>query len=428
MSKSSVYKSSRREALKSISAMGLCIGSTALMACNGNRDASPAIKDLEATAMGEEAGLNNEIPFSDTDDSALIEPTDPPIKEYGPLQDPDQNGIALPKGFQSRIVAITGEKPIESSDYVWHGAPDGGAVFSTDTGWVYLSNAELNSKRGGVGALEFNNAGVLVSAYPVLTGTSRNCAGGAMPWGTWLSCEEVAFGGVWECQPLGGPATFLPALGLFKHEAVCADPVRGHLYLTEDEPDGCLYRFTPAGRFDDLSRGTLQVLRLIDGTNGKIEWLNLDDPSASNTPTRFQSQRSARFDGGEGICLQNDKIFFATKGDGRVWELDIATQTLRIFYDDDNYEYEILNGLDGITPALNPNDILVAEDGGDMQIVSLSTDGRVTPVLQVPGQLNSEITGVAFDPSGTRLYFSSQRGFDVNGITYEISGPFAFRT
>lgn len=428
MSRLSVYKSSRREALKSISAMGLCIGSTALTACSGSRDEALVIDNLEAPTTGVDDGLSSEIPFADTDEFAPVEPTEPPIKEYGPLQDPDQNGIALPMGFQSRIVAITGEKPVEGSDYVWHGAPDGGAVFSTDTGWVYLSNAELNSKRGGVGALEFNSAGDLISAYPVLTGTSRNCAGGAMPWGTWLSCEEVAFGGVWECQPLGGPARFLPALGLFKHEAVCADPVRGHLYLTEDEPDGCLYRFTPAGRFDDLSRGTLQVLQIVEGASGKIEWLNLDDPSARDTPTRFQSQRSARFDGGEGICLQDDKIFFATKGDGRVWELDIDTQALRIFYDDDNYEYATLNGLDGITPGLNPKDILVAEDGGDMQVVSLSSDGRVTPVLQVPGQLNSEITGVAFDPSGTRLYFSSQRGFDGNGITYEISGPFAYRS
>ena len=37
----------------------------------------------------------------------------------------------------------------------------------------------------------------------------------------------------------------------------------------------------------------------------------------------------------------------------------------------------------------------------------------------------SEITGPAFDPSGTRLYFSSQRGKNgFNGITYEVTGPF----
>lgn len=403
MLKKSVFKSSRREALRSLGGLGLCIGSTALTACNND---------------GGNAGMS----------ANTVEPKEPPITPYGPLQEPDINGIRLPVGFTSRIVATTGQRPIETSDYVWHGAPDGGAVFETSDGWVYLSNAELHSQRGGVGALRFDKEANLVSAYPVLTGSSRNCAGGAMPWGTWLSCEEVSFGGVWECHPEGQPATLLPALGKFKHEAVCADPVRGHLYLTEDEPDGCLYRFTPSGSFSDLSEGTLEFLRVLEGDIGAIEWVNVEDPSAGVTETRYQSQFSTAFNGGEGICLQNDKVFFATKGDGRVWELDIITQSLRIFYDDDNYEYEILNGLDGVTAKPATNDILVAEDGGDMQVVSLSNDGRVTPVLQIPGQLNSEITGVAFDPSGTRLYFSSQRGFDVDGITYEVTGPFPYRT
>jgi hypothetical protein len=38
------------------------------------------------------------------------------------------------------------------------------------------------------------------------------------------------------------------------------------------------------------------------------------------------------------------------------------------------------------------------------------------------------VTGPAFDPSGSRLYFSSQRGasgnFATGGVTYEVSGPF----
>jgi secreted PhoX family phosphatase len=46
------------------------------------------------------------------------------------------------------------------------------------------------------------------------------------------------------------------------------------------------------------------------------------------------------------------------------------------------------------------------------------------PLLQITGQNSSELTGLAFDPSGTRLYVSSQRGTGSGGITYEISGPF----
>jgi secreted PhoX family phosphatase len=43
--------------------------------------------------------------------------------------------------------------------------------------------------------------------------------------------------------------------------------------------------------------------------------------------------------------------------------------------------------------------------------------------VRVVGQNGSELAGPAFDPSGSRLYFSSQRG-GRGGITYELSGPF----
>jgi hypothetical protein len=49
-------------------------------------------------------------------------------------------------------------------------------------------------------------------------------------------------------------------------------------------------------------------------------------------------------------------------------------------------------------------------------------------VLQVMGHDESEITGPVFDPTGTRLYFSSQRGESgqsEDGVTFEISGPFS---
>jgi len=68
----------------------------------------------------------------------------------------------------------------------------------------------------------------------------------------------------------------------------------------------------------------------------------------------------------------------------------------------------------------------VCEDGGDMQLVIVRPNGQVWPFLQVTGQNSSELTGPAFDPSGTRLYFSSQRGptGTGRGITYEVRGPF----
>jgi hypothetical protein len=42
------------------------------------------------------------------------------------------------------------------------------------------------------------------------------------------------------------------------------------------------------------------------------------------------------------------------------------------------------------------------------------------------GELISEVTGPTFDPSGTRLYFSSQRAYGL-GQVYEVTGPFRTR-
>ena len=56
------------------------------------------------------------------------------IAAFGGLNEPDQNGVMLPQGFRSRIVARSGESPVSSSNYVWHPAPDGGACYGTDDG------------------------------------------------------------------------------------------------------------------------------------------------------------------------------------------------------------------------------------------------------------------------------------------------------
>jgi len=55
--------------------------------------------------------------------------------------------------------------------------------------------------------------------------------------------------------------------------------------------------------------------------------------------------------------------------------------------------------------------------------VAILKDGTVKPLVQVIGHDRSEITGPAFDPSGTRLYFSSQRA-PGGGATFEVTGPF----
>lgn len=422
---------------------------------------------------------------------------------YGELL-PDPDGIlALPAGFSYRIITRTGVTTLESGETT-PSNHDGTAAFEGPRGTTLLvNNHELKGPRskwrhpvplaeglvydpaasGGCTVVEVSRHGDHVTEWVGIAGTSTNCAGGATPWGTWLTCEENTdragqngmtkdHGYVFEVDPHDRGANLDPkpikALGRYDHEAVVVDTRRGHFYLTEDAagPNGLLYRWTPPrgfehgrGRLRGLAddAGVLQAAQCFDsggnfvddlsratrtGTVYGVDWIDVPDRDARTVPVRkqFGAGEVTRARKLEGMWWADGGAYIVSsyareespgaQHDGQVWFYDPRRRTLTLKVllgvNADPGQDGALDGPDNIT--VSPyGGLIIAEDGEGVQhLFGATDDGRTYPIAR--NELNlgteeepeySEFAGVVFSPDGRTLYASIQ----TPGIMVAITGP-----
>ncbi len=418
------------------------------------------------------------------------------IEPFGPLLKDPKGVLDLPEGFTYKLLAKRGDSM--SDGFKVPGMADGMAAFPGPDGKVVLvCNHELGLEMTGMGPFPNNTSlpdgfdaafsfdpgndrrepslggttnlvfdpatGEKTAHFLSLTGTDRNCAGGPMPWGSWITCEEPAdlvnergsrHGWCFEVKATAEPGLQQPiplkALGRFRHEAVALDPRTGILYLTEDRGDGLLYRFLPDKK-DDFSKGKLQALMIegrpaadlrnydpqskwpAAGSPLKATWLDLSETDAPKDDLRIRGYAAgaARFARGEGIHLVGGSFFICcTDGGpsrrGQIFRLDPSgdaakPDTLELFLQPE--ESDLLTNGDNLCPA--PwGGIVVCEDLIDPSFSPAAHVRCVTPegkifTLARNSNAQGEFAGGCFSPDGKWFFINLQS----RGLTLAVTGP-----
>jgi uncharacterized protein len=410
---------------------------------------------------------------------------------YGELV-PDPGGVLdLPRGFEYRMISEEGT-PLWSGGIV-PGDHDGMAAFpgpSSNT-TILVRNHEQRvgdpnplvgknpydkaAPGGTTGILVNNEDRTEINDFVTSSGTLNNCAGGATPWGTWLTCEEdrtTNHGYVFEVDP-NNPENELSRtpirdMGFFSHEAVDIDPQTGIAYLTEDDfrgsipddpddeivadvPDteggrgtrvSFLYRYIPNDRSQKPGAlqqgGQLQVMTLDKSRNYNVDlafpgdrfqvvWKNVDPHEPHESAEGLGAARFGRLEGAyfAGGAFWFDDTIGGEKRLGQIFRYLPGSNTLELFYE--GTEKGKMESPDNI--VVTPwGDLWFAEDDaredGDIvnRIMGITPDGQVYPFAN--NRLNdSEFAGPTFAPDGKTFFVNYQNP----GITFAIWGPFKQR-
>lgn len=318
---------------------------------------------------------------------------------------------------------------------------------------------------GGTTTVHFDTkTGKVERQFLSLAGTYVNCAGGVMPWGSWISCEEHTQNAEDDVERDHGynfevPASAmglvdpipLKAMGRMRHEAVAYESKSGIIYQTEDRYDGMLYRFLPAEREKLAAGGKLQALRLKDqkradtrnwfsaaptfkaGEKHAVEWVDIQNAESPDDDLRYQGyyeDHCTRFARGEGIWTGKDALYFACtnggkKRKGQVWRYHPSPAEgtageskqpgqVELFIEPN--DGALVENCDNLTMA--PwGDLIICEDGTTPQfLVGVRPDGSIYKI----GRTSiSELAGACFSPDGTTLFVNIQ----TPGMTVAITGP-----
>lgn len=425
---------------------------------------------------------------------------------FGKLRADKARIIDLPEGFEYRLIARKGE---EMSDGLLVPAEaDGMAAFAGKDGRINLvcnhENTPAQQNRGPFGSdlqrldrishaylyddgrgMTPGTGGTTTIIYDPLSGnkerqflslagTELNCAGGATPWGSWLSCEETfsnpgrkiqsavsvqrnkRHGYVFEVSAASSGCVEpipLKEMGRFEHEAAAVDPLSGVVYLTEDRRRSLFYRYLPDVPGKLHLGGQLQALAIADHDRFdtrnwdskstmpanswmSVNWIDLHDVDADKNDLRLRGYRqgAARFARGEGLCVADGSVFIAcTIGGpdrlGQVFEYRASpfegsdkeiTQPGQIRLIAESTRDSVLRHADNI--VMSPwGDLLVCEDtAGHCGLVGLKPDGSQYYIAD-NAYTDSELAGVCFSPDGKTMFLNIQ----VQGFTLAINGPWA---
>ncbi|MEU7317586.1 alkaline phosphatase PhoX [Streptomyces sp. NPDC007083] len=422
---------------------------------------------------------------------------------YGPLV-PDPDGLLdLPKGFRYKVLSREGD-PLRSGEGPVPSNCDGMAAFAggrhghghhghghgRERTWLVRNHENRMESRvpvptvegltydpageGGCTVLELDGDNDVLAERVGIAGTSTNCAGGPSLWDTWLTCEETEYrageegytkdhGFVFEVGfDRRRPTSVEPltAMGRFQHEAVAFDPHTGVVYETEDafdEPFGLFYRFLPRkpkGGYGSLhAGGRLEAMRVPGvpdlsavtetGTSfDRIEWVEVPDPLAAETPIRLQDfgkggiTHAQKLEGcyWGGSCVYFVSSYARTaegsQGDhfGQIWRYDPRRRRLTlvvVFGPDTDVQ---LPGEEPDNICLAPSGgLMVCEDGaGAQHVFGVTRRGTVYPMARGAQNIGTpedpawgEFAGVTFAPDGRTMYVNCY----TPGTTFAVTGP-----